>query len=107
MTRLRVLAGALIVAPMVAAHSPAGAAQTHTIAIEGMQFAPAAVTVKRGDTVVWVNRDLVPHTATARGAFDSGAIAAGKSWKMTATAEGRYQYVCTLHPTMKASLVIE
>ena len=107
MTRFRALATAAVFAPLIAAGSPAVAAQTHTIAIEGMQFAPAAVTVKRGDTIVWVNRDLVPHTVTARGAFDSGPIAAGKAWKMTAKAEGRYEYVCTLHPTMKATLAIE
>lgn len=80
---------------------------THTVAIEGMQFSPATLAVRRGDQVVWVNKDLVPHTATAAKAFDSGTVAPGKSWRMTATKPGRYEYVCTLHPTMKAVLVVE
>ena len=59
----------------------AGAA-TQTVTIEGMKFQPASVTVKRGDTVVWQNKDVVPHTATAAGKFDSknidGGAAAGR-----------------------------
>jgi plastocyanin len=77
------------------------------VTIEAMQFTPAVLTVHQGDTVVWVNRDLVPHTATVPRAFDSGEIAAGRSWKMIAKTKGRYDYVCTMHPTMKATLVVE
>lgn len=89
----------------------AGAAQavaaTRTVTIEGMKFAPSSLTVRRGDTVVWVNHDLVPHTATAAGTFDSQPIAPNKSWSYVASKAGRHDYVCTLHPTMKATLVVE
>ena len=91
----------------VALAFPAAGAQTRTITIEGMQFAPASFTVKQGDTVVWENRDLVPHTVTAHGTCDSGPIAAGKSWRLVAKKAGRFEYACTLHPTMKATLVVE
>ena len=80
---------------------------THTIVIDGMRFQPATLAVRRGDRVVWVNRDLVPHTATARQVFDSGPIAPGASRAVTMTQAGRHDYVCTLHPTMKASLVVK
>ena len=82
-------------------------AETRTIAIDGMQFAPAALTVHRGDKVVWVNRDLVPHTVTAAGVFDSHSLAPRASWSWVARRPGRYGYVCSLHPTMKATLVVE
>jgi len=40
-----------------------------------MQFNPAELTVHRGDRVVWVSKDLFPHTATAKDkTFDSGTI---------------------------------
>lgn len=80
---------------------------THTITIEGMQFSPSNVTVKTGDKVVWVNKDLVPHTATAPKVFDSGSIAPGKSWATTAPRPRRYEYGCTFHPTMRAVLIVE
>ncbi|MCM2311618.1 MAG: plastocyanin/azurin family copper-binding protein [Steroidobacteraceae bacterium] len=72
-----------------------------------MQFSPEVVTVTRGDTVVWVNRDMVPHTATTADAFDSRIIAPGTSWTYVARTAGRYDYACTLHPTMRATLRVE
>ena len=80
---------------------------THTIVIADMKFAPETLTVKSGDSVVWVNKDFFPHTATAQDkSFDSGDIATNKSWKYVATKKGAFSYICTLHPTMKATLII-
>lgn len=77
----------------------------HTVTIEGNSFRPDDLTAERGDTVVWVNRDFDPHTATASdGSFDSGTIPANESWELTIEASGDLRYYCTLHPTMKALL---
>jgi plastocyanin len=82
---------------------------THTITIEGMKFEPEALTVTAGDTVVWVNKDLVAHTATSSdaGIFDSKLIAPGKSWKLTVRKKGDFAYTCTYHPAMKATLHVQ
>jgi plastocyanin len=80
--------------------------RSHTVVIDGMKFAPATLTVERGDQVVWTNKDLVPHTATASGKFDSKSIAPGASWTWVADGAAAISYVCTLHPGMKASLVV-
>jgi plastocyanin len=87
--------------------SGAGPAKEHAVTIDGVKYEPAAITVSRGDTVVWVNKDPFPHTVTARGAFDSHEIAAGKSWKFMPRKAGTFEYVCTLHPTMKGTLTVE
>ena len=86
--------------------APAVAAKTHTVAIDASTFSPAVLTVAPGDTVIFKNVDLFPHTATARtGVFDSKEIAPGKSWKYVVPAKGKlFEYYCTLHPTMKGSL---
>jgi plastocyanin len=82
--------------------------KTHTVTIEGMRFQPESLTVARGDTVVWVNNDLVPHTATSDdGSFDSRIIQAEKSWKFTAGKRGEFAYACAFHPTMKATLQVK
>jgi len=87
--------------------APAGAA-THTVVMEGVAFVPATLTVKRGDTVVWVNKDMFPHTATAQDrSFDSKDIAPNKTWKHVAAKAGTFSYLCTLHPTMKGSLIVK
>ena len=84
-----------------------GGSVRHTVVIEGTKYEPAMVTVKRGETVAWVNKDPFPHTVTAKGVFDSHDIAAGKSWKYTARKAGEYAYTCTLHPNMKGALRVE
>ena len=81
------------------------APQAHTVLIEGMRYQPEGLTVAAGDTVVWINRDMVPHTATsASGRFDSSEIAPGKSWTHTVRDTGEFAYLCTYHPLMKAVL---
>ena len=82
--------------------------KTHTVTIEGMRFQPEVLTVSPGDTVVWVNKDLVPHTATSKeGGFDSKDIQADKSWRYTIQTTGEFAYICTFHPTMKAMLRVK
>jgi plastocyanin len=82
--------------------------QTHTVTIEGMRFQPEVLTVAPGDTVVWVNKDLVPHTATSKtGGFDSKDIQADKSWRYAIQTTGEFAYICTFHPTMKAMLRVK
>ena len=88
--------------------SAAAAAKTHTVTIDGTRFDPETITVKAGDTVVWVNKDPFPHTATSQaGGFDSKEIPAGKSWQFKPTRVGVFPYGCTFHPTMKATLKVE
>ncbi len=91
---------------------PAGARPkptTHTVTIEGMKFQPEALAVAVGDIVVWVNKDLVPHTATSSkaGIFDSKLIEPDNSWTLIVRTQGDFDYVCTYHPTMKATLRVE
>jgi plastocyanin len=85
---------------------------THTVTIEATSYSPATVTLRPGDSIVWVNKDLMPHTATStikkeKGGFDSGSIAPGKSWKYTPKAAGSFGYVCTFHPTMKGTIAVK
>ena len=83
---------------------------THTVEIRGMEFHPAVLTVAVGDTVVWINRDIVPHTATAAGGgrmkWDTGQLPQGQSGHYVASHKGVARYACTLHPTMHGRLII-
>lgn len=91
-----------------ASGSEAVAPHRHVINIENLQFSPATLTVKRGDRIVWVNKDLVPHTATAADkTFDSQLLAANASWSYTADKVGDFAYGCSYHPTMKAHLIVK
>ena len=104
--RLLLATGAAALASAYTLRAQAAPA-THTVTIDAFEFKPATLTVKQGDGVVWRNADPVPHTATAKGTFDSRSLATGASWRYTAAKKGRFDYVCTLHPTMKGVLVVE
>ena len=73
-----------------------------------MAFHPAHLLVAAGDTVVWINKDIVPHTATATGAraWDTGTIASQDSSRQIVKAGADSSYACALHPTMEATLVV-
>ena len=83
--------------------TPTGDARLKTIVMEGTQFQPGDVTVERGDTIVWVNRDFFPHNVTAKtGGFHSNDLDPDQSFRFQAKEAGTFPYVCTLHPTMSA-----
>lgn len=84
----------------------------HTVEIIGFEFVPDKLTIRVGDTVRWVNKDIAPHTATASKtnsgeAWDSGRLNRLESWRFTANTVGETSYICTYHPMMKASITVK
>ena len=72
-------------------------------------FVPNPVTVKVGDSIMWVNNDSIAHTSTANNgtAFDSGTIAPGGSFKTTLTTAGTFAYHCAFHPGMVGTVTVQ
>ena len=92
---------------VAAAGSCTSSPRTHTVKVDSTRFQPSDLTVNAGDTIMWLNNDLFPHTATSQGRFDSGSIAPDRSWRYTVTERGVIDYVCTFHPTMTGTLRVE
>ncbi|MDH3247434.1 MAG: cupredoxin domain-containing protein [Acidimicrobiia bacterium] len=70
-------------------------------------YTPASLSVSEGTTVTWTNTGAAPHTATDRsGRFDSGFMMTGDSFSQTFTTAGTYQYFCTIHPEMVATITV-
>jgi len=93
-------------APLGAQRGTTRKPATHTVTIDGSQFTPAKLTVNSGDTVVWVNKDILAHTATSTaGGFDSKVIEPGKSWKLVVKKKGDFAYTCSFHP-MNGQLIV-
>ncbi|MGN6530492.1 MAG: plastocyanin/azurin family copper-binding protein [Ginsengibacter sp.] len=81
--------------------------RTDTVTIQQMQFIPASLTVQKGDTIIWINKDMVDHTVKEEKSkgFYSDTIHVGNIWKMEATDNADYN--CSIHPTMKGKIVIK
>ncbi len=78
---------------------------THHIAISQFRFFPDHLSVQPGDTIIWTNRDVVAHKATAIDeSWDTGALKTGESNNVVVTGDFTLRYFCPFHPTMKAEL---
>ena len=92
-------------APLVAAGEDSVNTVVHTVEIRELVFVPASIKVKPGDTVTWVNRDIVPHTASAiDGSWNTGLIARNETKSIVITSDTATLYFCQYHPSMQAQL---
>ena len=84
---------------------PAHAA-TIQITIDNLVFGPAEVSAKVGDTIEWINKDVLAHTATARNGDFDVTTPPKKTFTSVLTKAGSVEYYCRYHPNMKAVLTI-
>ena len=72
------------------------------VEMQKLIFAPADIAIHAGDSVTFVNLDLVPHTATARDkSFDTGTLREDERKSIAFSTPGEFPYVCRFHPHMK------
>ena len=94
-------------APAAAKPKPAAAQSKTVVEISGSAFQPQNIDVKVGDTVTFVNKDEIAHTATAGDkSFDSKTLEQGASFDFTATKAGKIDYVCLFHPGMTGTITV-
>jgi len=76
--------------------------------ITGLAYVPSRIEIAAGTTVRWTNNDPLVHTVTATdGSFTSPQFGLDATYRHTFTAPGTYTYYCTLHPNMKATVVVK
>jgi plastocyanin len=95
--------------------TPAGAApaqavsQVKIVEVNGQyMFDPATLTIKKGSQVLWTNMSDASHTVTSNtGAFQThGTLAEKQTFRFTFTTAGTFMYHCTVHPYMKATIIV-
>ena len=95
-----------IVAALTAGVSVSAHSATIQISMENLVVSPAAATAKVGDTIEWINKDIVAHTATARNGDWDVTIPPKKTIPLVLTKAGTIDYYCRFHPNMKATLTV-
>ena len=88
---------------ILGASIPAQAA-TLQITMENLVIAPAEASAKVGDTIEWINKDILAHTATARNGDCDVTMPPKKTVTLVLKKAGTIEYYCRLHPNMKATL---
>ena len=98
--------GAVVVMWPATGRSAAETAATE-VKIDNFTFAPERINVAVGTTVTWRNEDDIPHTvASSTRLFKSKALDTDDSFSFTFATPGIYDYFCSLHPQMKATIVV-
>jgi plastocyanin len=86
------------------------AVATTEVTIQDMAFSPATITVKKGSTVTWTNKDSVSHNVSADESSDlkmlSDTLADGDSFKFTFDKTGTFTYRCDFHPSMTGTVIV-
>ena len=78
------------------------------IKIDNFTFAPAEMKVPAGTTVVWTNRDDIPHTVVSTDkVFKSKVLDSDEKYSFTFTTAGTYPYFCSIHPKMIGKVIVE
>lgn len=95
-------------APSAAAPAPAQASASGIVIARNFMFAPLTVTVKAGTTVTWTNKDEEPHTVVSlTGLFRSAALDTNDTFSFRFDKPGSYSYICTIHPRMTGTIVVQ
>jgi len=77
------------------------------VSIDNFAFVPATLTVAAGSTVTWTNRDEEPHTVVANdGSFHSAGMGSQATFSYKFATAGTFEYVCSIHPFMHATVVV-
>jgi plastocyanin len=86
----------------------AGSADGSQVVIKDFMFVPMELKIKAGSSVTWVNQDDEPHTVVGDGGlFRSGALDTAMAFSYRFDKPGTYQVFCSIHPQMKATIIVE
>lgn len=93
-------------AALLAMVSASAQGATIEITIENLVFSPANAKAAIGDTILWVNKDVFAHTATARNGDWDVAQPPKKTVPLILKKAGTIDYYCRHHPNMKGIITI-
>ena len=94
-----------LVASIILGLSVSARAETIQVTIDKLVFTPAEVSAKVGDTIEWINKDPLVHTATATNGDWNVNIPASQRGQVVLKKPGAAHYYCKLHPNMKGRIV--
>lgn len=94
-----------------ASNSSQSVASTGSITIKNMMFTPSQISVQKGGTVTWTNDDNTTHIViddlSNVGGPSSGTIQPGSTYSFTFNKTGSFQYHCSIHPSMRGTIVVK
>ncbi len=101
-----VLLSMLILATAISVTSAEPVSEKNTVLIQGYSFQPPEITIQKGETITWINKDSAGHDVKGS-FFYSGILREGQSFQQTFNEAGAFDYYCSLHPGMKGRVNVQ
>ena len=88
------------------AAAPAG--KVVEVKVDNFSFSPQTITIAAGTTVIWTNRDDIPHTVVSDDkVFKSKVLDTDEKFTYTFDKAGNFPYFCSVHPKMTAKVIVQ
>ena len=97
---------ALLILSVSAGGATSAAGGEHRIVIRAADYVPRQMTVRAGDTVEWVNEDIVAHTATDKARGWEVTVSPAETGRVTLQTPGTVDYFCSFHPNMTGTILV-
>src|ERR1700744_2595618 len=95
----------LCVAALALGAAAPAQARTIKVTMQGADFFPQKIKAKIGDTIIWINKDIFPHTATVDDGFDVFIDGMGTE-SLVLDKAGNFEFYCRFHPNMRGMIHI-
>ncbi len=76
--------------------------------VDNFSFSPQTITISPGTTVIWTNRDDIPHTVVSDDkVFKSKVLDTDEKFSFTFDKAGNFPYFCSIHPKMTGKVIVQ
>jgi amicyanin len=100
------LVAVILLAAVIVLFTVVTQASTVQVSIKDFKYAPAQITIHKGDTVTWTNLDPVGHDVTFSNSA-SPTLKTNESYSKTFNQTGTFDYICSIHPYMKGTVIVK
>jgi plastocyanin len=92
----------------LAAQATAPAGKVVEVKVDNFSFSPQTITIAPGTTVIWTNRDDIPHTVVSDDkVFKSKVLDTDEKFSFTFDKAGNFPYFCSIHPKMTGKVIVQ
>jgi plastocyanin len=94
--------------PKATAQAAAPAGKVVEVKVDNFSFSPQTITIAPGTTVIWTNRDDIPHTVVSDDkVFKSKVLDTDEKFSFTFDKAGNFPYFCSVHPKMTGKVIVQ
>ncbi len=88
--------------------STANLYNVYNIEIISSGFVPATIEIKKGDAIIWENKDYALHRVVSLSGYklDSGKLFRGQNYSEIFNNETTIEYHCLYHPYARGKIIV-